>query len=86
MNEKLKAFKMNKNQMNRIGGGAIWRCSYNDFPENISNPCMGEMDFLDAPASWNADQMANYLQRQLGYPFSVSCRAISMNIHFEDPV
>ena len=86
MNTNLSMFLLNKSEMNSISGGAIWRCSYNDHIENIASPISGEIDFLDSPSNWDEERMANYLYAQLGYPFEVQCRAITMEIHLSDPV
>jgi hypothetical protein len=77
MNQTLEAFKMNKTQMNRIGGGKDFHCTFSDSgTPGWGGQLPGGIDLHEAPESMTVYQAEDYLQVQLGPEFYIYCEEI----------
>lgn len=77
MNHTLNAFKMNKSQMNRIGGGTDFHCTFSDAgTPGWGGQLPGEITLHGAPENMTVTQAEDYLQNQLGAEFYIFCMEI----------
>lgn len=68
MNQNLEMFKMNKSQMNRIGGGKDFQCFYK------SGNTTGELFVENCPDTFSEGTVAAWLKYELGDKYeNISC-------------
>ena len=74
MNRNLETFKMNKSQMNKIGGGKNFRCTFNDSGSpGWGGQLPGVIILHGFPENATPDIAENHLQGQLGPEFFIYC-------------